>query len=404
MRDKDTLSLAMNIMPEEREENTPPTISGFGIHPGLFNGVVEVPESELDNIERTLKTAQIRNDHSDAPLNVIGKVNDAFRTFDADAKKEGVKYYGEFHAKDPNAMLLYSKIQDGYIGSSSLGFRHESICSKCGEDFHTCDHWFNEAHVIAKNCEAFEISIVSEGADSDATAVASSFSKEKFVENFKKQFESKYTKFKKGGEDMAEPTKDQSSLDTSNFVKNDDLKSLLQAKEDEITALKQTINQFSATLEDIKGTIPEAVDTGAISQLQQDNADLKLELQKSKFSNLVEKEIEFGLIAEDAREAELERLAKADEATVNFAKSAVRTMEASKQEENRLKTENENQANNAQFPPVKTRSIDEFKKEDGSIDYENPAFDQCMIQTIFCYDTVLARDGRGIEGVSYMGL
>jgi hypothetical protein len=401
MKKKDAFSVSMPVAYENVEKEAPPRISGFGIHIGLFNEVVEVPEDELNNIERTLRTAQVRLNHEDSPLKIIGRVNDAYRTFDPMAGKEGVKYFAELDSDDSEAMLLYGKIQKGYVSASSIGFRHDSICSICGDDFHKCEHWFRDgAHVIAKNCEVFELSIVAEGADEDAT-VASGLTKDKFITGFKKQFEEKFSDLEdssknnkndeelEGGNKMVENPKDDTSIEKNLISELNKTKEAVQSKEQEIA-------QLTSDLSKLKEQMDNAEDVGKLKEEAEDRdkqiAALQLAVKKAEVAPIVDRKIATGLAKEEDKEKELDKLAKADEDSMKDLLSTLDILE-----EKQMKKEDKKEG--------KVPVIDQFKKEDGTYDDENPDFMQTMVHTIFHYERVFVQDGRqGIEGRSYMGL
>lgn len=404
-KQRDKLSLAVPITLEESSLQDPsPNISGFGIHPGLFNGIVEVQEDELDNLQRTLKTAQLRADHGEECLDVIGKVNDAFKTFDSEAGKEGVKYYAEFDQDDEKAMKIFSKVKNGYINASSIGFSHDSICSICGEDFHECEHfWWDGAHVIAKNCEVFELSIVPLGADGDATAVASGLSKNN-VKKFKAQFEDKKTRLKLKGGKIMEGKEKKESFEAGELVSQ---LAAAQAetiqKNNEITQLKQQLAQQKQDIEKLKNAEPDTTKDDEIDRLKNENEEFKNQLnvihattQKNEAEKLVLRQVAVGLITEDEKEAQIEKLSKASEETLGFLTESVEVLE--KQKADRESALGKDQKGKI---PKQQGGTDKLKQ----IDYDDEKVQQMMNQTVFNYKTVFADDGRkGIKGVSYMGL
>jgi phage head maturation protease len=401
MAKKTELRVASNLKFEVSEDkNSPPQISGFAIHPGIFNEVVEIPVSELQNLEETLKTAQLRYDHGYSVFHVIGKVLDAQKTYDAKADKEGIFYKAEIDDQDEQGAKVFRKIDRGYVNATSIGFLHESICSKCGEDFYECEHWFDEAHVIAKNCEVFELSVVPRGADGDATATVAGLNKE-FVSNFKKQF---------GGKGM-EPTKDNqkqpvelgtifekvTTLQETNLQKDQaiaELKSKV-AKIDELTTsfetfkteTQQTIEAKDNKIQELESKLGDA--TGSLS-----------EINKSKAEALVDRQIAVDLLDEEDRDAEIEALAKsADfdrvEKLVSRAEAKVDKLAKEK------KTPGEG----------KVPKIGNFKKEGKTteVDYDNltKEQEQQLIHTMFGYDHVFNGDMEEegvIPGHTYVGI
>jgi hypothetical protein len=141
-------------------------ISGYSVHTGIYqNDTVEIPYSELSNIRDTLKGQKILKNHDAGDVDaLIGRITDTKIGLDKNVGKKGVKYKGVI--RDTNTE---SKIQDGFVDNVSIGFELDPICSECGKDFRYCEHWFDEAHVIAKNCRCYEQSIVPFGADENTT-------------------------------------------------------------------------------------------------------------------------------------------------------------------------------------------------------------------------------------------
>lgn len=160
-------------------------VSGWSVHTGVFQGgTVEVPASELRNIAETLAGKQLRKDHSNSTDSVVGQVLETKVSLDKSIRKKGVRFKGV--VRDPT---LEQKITDGFINNNSIGFKLYPECSKCGEDFRQCRHYFDEARVIARDCDCYEQSFVPIGADGQTTIEpGASFSGE---EDFKLQFEYK---------------------------------------------------------------------------------------------------------------------------------------------------------------------------------------------------------------------
>lgn len=150
----------------ERTADNKLIISGYSIHTGIFqNGMVEIPYSELTNIAETLKGQKFLKDHNSFESEaVIGRIVETKIGLDKTLGKKGVKYKGVIRDAE-----LESKIQDGFLDNVSIGFELKPECSLCGEDFRYCEHWFDEAHVIARDCKCYEQSIVPFGADNNTT-------------------------------------------------------------------------------------------------------------------------------------------------------------------------------------------------------------------------------------------
>ena len=150
----------------ERTADNKLVVSGYSIHTGIFqNGMVEIPYSELTNIAETLKGQKfLKNHNSYESEAVIGRIVETKIGLDKNIGKKGVKYKGVIRDAE-----LESKIQDGFLDNVSIGFELRPECSLCGEDFRYCEHWFDEAHVIARDCKCYEQSIVPFGADNNTT-------------------------------------------------------------------------------------------------------------------------------------------------------------------------------------------------------------------------------------------
>jgi hypothetical protein len=150
----------------ERTADDKLIISGYSIHTGIFqNQTVEIPYSELSNIAESLKGQKFLKNHNAFESEaVIGKIIETKIGLDKTIGKKGVKYKGVIRDAE-----LESKIQDGFLDNVSIGFELKPECSVCGEDFRYCEHWFDEAHVIARDCKCYEQSIVPFGADSNTT-------------------------------------------------------------------------------------------------------------------------------------------------------------------------------------------------------------------------------------------
>lgn len=166
----------------ERTSDGKLVISGWSVHTGKFqNNTIEVPASELSNIAKTLSGKQIRKDHRRDTDSIVGQVLETKVSLDKNIRKKGVKFRGVI--RDP---ILEQKITDGFIDNNSIGFKLYPECSKCGEDFRSCQHRFGEAHVVARDCSCFEQSFVPIGADGDTSIEpGASFSNE---EDFTAQF------------------------------------------------------------------------------------------------------------------------------------------------------------------------------------------------------------------------
>jgi phage head maturation protease len=407
-------SIAVPINFEENADAAP-RITGFGIHPGLFNDIVEVPDSELDNMEQTIKTAKFMANHDDYNIfSIMGRVTGSEKIFDEKAGKMGVKYEAEVDQDDPQAMLAYNKVKNGYIDATSVGFYHDSECSICGEDFFECEHWFwDGAHVIARNCECFEISLVPFGADSDATATTSDLGKKKFVNNFKKQFEKKFMKFEgkktplaKGGKEMVKENPKNQTIDAGELVSQlADARADIVEKGKEIQKLQQKIADATGD----EDALQKANDK--IDQLEKDlktskDAFNKINgnVKKEVATGLAEREIAVGLVKEEDKDTEIENLSKANDETIDKLSKTLDVLEFQKKEQKKLEDNGQKQGkvpklDNLQSNTMHKGAKRKFTKEE----LQDGKLIQAMVHTVFNYGTVFEEDDRVVDGHTYMG-
>lgn len=325
-------------------------VSGYAIHTGIYqSGTVEIPATELKNIAETLKGSHFIKDHDLSVDNVVGRVTDARIAIDADLHKRAVKYRG--FVDDAN---VESKIQKGLVDNVSIGFSLSAECSVCGEDFRTCPHWFDEAHVVARDCSVYELSIVPIGADSNTTIEPATVfsSKSDFTAQFSKQAKEAITLTKKQtppesfvtttttGQTDGTYTIDVPGTDNQRYTINGnpefkfiysgntqkpedgenmetELKEQVEQLEEEKADLLEKIEQLEAE----KGELEEEVDT-----LETEKAELSESLETYKeaeaeavqlahealVSEVIELQVEKGILSEEDAEAKFEELAKFD--------------------------------------------------------------------------------------------
>lgn len=382
MKTRDRFKLIAGMEFEETENN-PPKVSGFAIHPGIFNRFLEVPDDELENITESLKSAKLMVDHSESVRDIIGLVHEAYTTFDSAAGKQGVKYFAE---TDDTEIL--EKLHKGYIDASSIGFEHDSICSKCGENFHDCEHWFDEAHIICKNCAAFEISLVPWGADGDATANVAGLSKkseDKFVSQFKHKLENKIKE-----EEVMEPEKIDQPVDVSELVSEiKKTEADVLQKDEEIESLKTKLSDLEKFKEDIQGQIDadktksEDEKTDLNTKLNDKTKaleELSAKVRLREAEELAEREVKVKLIKDTEVEDEIERLSK-DQSIIDITTPIVAKLEAQKKENGKGKIPKHSDFN-------KGTDKEKFDSSKTSLDMKEPdKLLQGLIHTIFKYDT-----------------
>ena len=193
---KEKFSLHQNFSLKTEPDGSK-TLEGFAIHGGddfIVNGFFEIPESEIKNCVRSLKGAKLLKDHDTEHVDsIIGRVNQATKTFDENADMTGAKYKASLVVDDSK---LAEKIDKGLIDATSIGFTFEPECSICGNPYYSeeCGHnpWFDDMHFICRDMNIHELSLVTFGADPYATVSGSLNAKElgELKEKFAKQKES----------------------------------------------------------------------------------------------------------------------------------------------------------------------------------------------------------------------
>jgi hypothetical protein len=399
-----------SIDPSLPNGDTP--VSGFAIHQGLFKEVIEVGEGEFPNIEQKLKNAQLRKDHGESVDDVIGKVKIASAGFDDIAQKPGV-FYKAFI--DKSEEKLANKVQKGLIGDVSLGFTMFPECSVCGEDFRECGHWFTEefgnAHIIAKNVNVFELSLVTRGADKEATAS---------VGAFKAQFSDKLSResFKKEEKIMvdkpSEPTKNldleelfKKSTDQATEIAN--LQAALQAQLDLTDKEKEAkedlegkLNENTQKFTDLEGKFDDL--TEQFNTTSTKLTDVEKTERENEVKDIVDLEIEKGIFSEEDRDTRVKILMEAGDLKV--AKEYVEKFQKVAKGNPGL-GEFHNPGGEHKFDEVKLNNRGEFYFEDKkemTKFYTHPDVTQQYVHQIFGYDKVFRTDKKDkVEGKSYMG-
>lgn len=142
-------------------------IEGFAVHVGTFNNIT-IRKEELDKSVSTLIGSPLLKDHDNNTTKVIGKITSAECKIDPENGEYGIAYEAEIDTEEED---LIRKMKLEFIGSVSVGFRCEHICSICGEDVLFCPHWFYDEgfQILAEDISFHELSIVAVPADSDAT-------------------------------------------------------------------------------------------------------------------------------------------------------------------------------------------------------------------------------------------
>jgi hypothetical protein len=105
------------------------------------DGITEIPKRELEDIDLDkVKSWKIGRDFDTDEI--VGEVT----TIEV----------------NENEILIEAEI-DQYEITPSVVFT--PICSKCGRIFHECDHWFDEAHVIAKDIKLCSVGFIPKRVD-----------------------------------------------------------------------------------------------------------------------------------------------------------------------------------------------------------------------------------------------
>lgn len=179
------------------------TIKGFAVHEGTFNNITILKDELTKSVASLIGSPILKNHDNDIDV-IVGKITKAECKIDPDCGEYGIAYEAEIDEKEEE---LIRKMQLDFIGSVSVGFRCEHICSICGEPVFACDHWFwdDGFQILAKDITFHELSIVAVPADLNATVkvnFANDSDKLKFedLEKFKEErrttmsdFEKKYT-------------------------------------------------------------------------------------------------------------------------------------------------------------------------------------------------------------------
>jgi hypothetical protein len=388
---------------EPLPDNTGIPIEGFAIHDGLFKEIVEIPKTELKNAEKTIATAQFRKNHGQDVEDVIGKVMLAHIGFDEIAQKDGV-FYQAFIDQDESKIA--GKVAKGLVNDVSIGFDMTPECSECGEDFRRCPHWFDEAHIIARDIDIHEVSLVSRGADADATANIKSFKAQfdykRDEHNIKNNTEEikKDINVIKGGEFMAE--------EQDNAIDMGDIVSKLTASQKEAIEAKQLAQTKTAEADGLATKLKAAEDardalelektelTSTKDELEKDNTSKSEALtareladKKAEVSKIVDDEISRKLQKETNKDARIEELMGTDQVGLDQIKDLVSKFD--------IPT-----SSPAKVPM--TEGFEKYLDQSGELDITNKEVKQRYTHDIFRYDRVFDQEPeKAIPGRSYMG-
>ena len=296
---KETFSLNSNFSLTHNDDGST-QLEGFAIHGAdgfIVNGIFEVPESEMQNCAKSLKGAKLMKDHdTDHVDSIIGRVNAPKKTFDdGPAQMEGVHYNASLVVDDTN---LSEKIEKGLIDATSIGFTFEPECSICGNPYFSgeCEHflWCDDMHLICRDMECHELSLVTFGADPHATVSGSLDAKS--VDELKEKFSKRKEEFIMSKQETVVQDLQDKNAELSQEVK--DLEAKLSTKEAD----------FKTQIEDLKLEHQQEV-----LSLTQEKDAIKAQLDEAStelaaFRAEAEKEAEAALAA---KKEELVELAKA---------------------------------------------------------------------------------------------
>jgi hypothetical protein len=319
----------------EVEKNNEVPIDGFCVHEGIFNEIVEIVPEELTNVQDSVRNAQFRVDHGIDVVDVVGRVEQSRSTFDAIHQKQGV-YYQAF-IDNEIAPDTAKRVERNYVNDVSIGFNFYPECSECGEDFRGCEHWFDTAHIIARDIEVFELSLVTRGADTEAKATVSGliaqFSDKLEKENFKKINS-------RGGNTMGE---EDNTVDIANDLakaKQEALEAKRLAAEQEEMAKKaqkelEEIQAKQTELEDkIKAQEEQfGTETEARKKLEKEREAEKLATKKEEVTKIVDEAFSKEMIAEEEKESEIAVLMEMSETALARERDRVEKYEKTTEEQ-----------------------------------------------------------------------
>lgn len=295
---KQTFSLNSNFSLTHNDDGST-QLQGYAIHGGkdfIVNGIFEVPESEMQNCARSLKGAKLMKDHDTFHVDsIIGRVNKTKKQFDDNADMMGVHYDASLVVDDSN---LSKKIEEGLIDATSIGFSFEPECSICGKPYFSeeCEHslWWDDMHLICRDMECHELSLVTFGADPHATVSGSLDAKG--IEELKEKFAKQKEELLMSKEDKTVETLKSENLELSEQVS--DLKAKLEQKESDFEEEKDTLElahqEEVLTLQQEKKALEDKVESmkeelSAFRAEAESRLAKKLEAKKTEMLELAEK-------------------------------------------------------------------------------------------------------------------
>lgn len=244
-------------------------VKGFAVHVGTFNDIT-ITKEELERSVSSLIGMPILKNHENDVDEVIGKIIDAECQIDTDCGEYGAAYTAEIDEKEED---LLRKMKLEFIGSTSVGFRCEHICSICGQNVRYCDHWFWDEgfQILAQKILFHELSIVAVPADLNATV--------------KINFANDTDKFE--FEKLAQLKKERRQSMSDNFESkyNDVVEKFNNFKMDKVDEINTLKEEFKATKEQLEADKLEKVEEvlalkNDIETLQQEKESLQEKVNK----------------------------------------------------------------------------------------------------------------------------
>ena len=141
-------------------------VKGFAVHVGTFNNIT-IEKEELEKAAKSLIGRPLLKNHDNDVDVVVGKIIGAECRIDPDNGEYGLEYTSEVDSQEED---LIRKMKMEFIGSVSVGFASEHICSICGESIFSCPHWFWDEgfRILAKDIRFLELSVVAVPADANS--------------------------------------------------------------------------------------------------------------------------------------------------------------------------------------------------------------------------------------------
>ena len=282
-------------------------IEGFAVHVGTFNHIT-LQKEELDKSVASIVGQPILKNHDNNVDVVIGKITEAHCEVDPKCGEYAIKYKAIIDEQEED---LIRKMKLDFVSSVSVGFRCDHVCSICGGDVFTCDHWFwdDGFQILAKNIDFHELSIVAVPADADATVKVNFANESNQFEKLEQlkdkrrtkmsDFEAKYNemvdkfsefKMEKADEINAMKEEFKATKEKLEADKADEMKKALEFKA-EIETLKQEKEMLEAKVSEFEESF-KAIEEEKLSALREQvmklNAEVNGDLTKEEVESFEE--------------------------------------------------------------------------------------------------------------------